>query len=245
MPLGEERRDNLFQARKALPKRAAFGGAAARGERTQVVGPQSDERTAQDDKHRRPRTHVSAERRRTLRREALVEPPRQPHEAARGDKFGKVVECPLPTDILRLILRREFSHIDPVGRDVVRGTAESNRREQRDRNGEERRQVQRQGRQAEQHTAEKLRRDDPEFLRTVELQKRTPKKLDRPRPHDQRRPESNPGIRDAEVLEQHCRDHVQNDERQAHGKVQARDPMQRATRYRLHFIYIYQVDRCK
>ena len=224
MPLGEECRDNLFQARKALPKRAAFGGGAARGERTQVVGPQSDERAAQDDKHHRPRTHVSVKRRRALRREALVEPAREPHKSARGKQFGQIVERPLPTDILRLILRREFSHVDPVGRDVVRGAAESHHREQRDRNGEERRQVQRQGRQAEQHTAEKLRRDDPEFLRAVELQKRTPKKLDRPRPHDQRRPESDPSVRDAQVLEQNRRDHVQNDERQPHREIQARNP---------------------
>ena len=61
------------------------------------------------------------------------------NRTARGDQFRKVVERTLPADILRLILRREFRHVDAVGRDVVRGAAERNDGKDGDRNGEERR----------------------------------------------------------------------------------------------------------
>lgn len=224
MFLREECRDNLFQARKTFPQRMVFGSAAARRKRAQVVSPQSHERGAQDHQHNRPRTNVSVERRRAIRREALVEPACQPHKTARGDQFGQVVERSLPTDILRLIRRREFRHIDPVGGDIVRGSAESNHGKDRDRDGEERRQVKRQSSDTEQHAAQQLGRNDPELLRAVKLQKRTPQELDRPRPHDKRRPERNLGVRDVQVLEQNRRDHVQNDERKPHREIQARNP---------------------
>lgn len=235
MFLREECRDNLFQARKALPKRMMFGGGAARRKRTQVVGPQSHERGAQDHQHHRPRANRSVERRRAVRREALVEPTRQPHEAACGDQFGQVIERSLPPDILRLSRRREFRHVDTIGRDVVRGTAECHNGKDCDRDGEERRHVKRQSRDTEQHAAQQLGRNDPEFFRAVQLQKRTPQKLDRPRPHDQRCPERNLGVRNPEVLEQNRRDHVQNNERQAHSKIQTRDPAER--RIKCHCYY--------
>ena len=171
MFLREECRDNLFQARKALPKRMMFGGGAARRKRTQVVGPQSHERGAQDHQHHRPRANRSVERRRAVRREALVEPTRQPHEAACGDQFGQVIERSLPPDILRLSRRREFRHVDTIGRDVVRGTAECHNGKDCDRDGEERRHVKRQSRDTEQHAAQQLGRNDPEFFRAVQLQK--------------------------------------------------------------------------
>ena len=212
-----------------------FGSAAARRKCAQVVGPQSHERGAQDHQHNRPRTNVSVERRRAVRREALVEPPCQPHQAARSDQFGQVVERSLPTDILRLIFGREFSHIDAVGRDVVRGSAESNHGKDRNRDGKERRQVKRQSSDTEQHAAQQLGRNDPELLRAVQLQKRTPQEFDRPRPHNQRGPERNLGVRDAEVLEQDRRDHVQNDERKAHREIKRGDPAER--RIKCHCYY--------
>ena len=104
-----------------------------------MVKAQSDERDAQEQQNDRPRTHRGVVRRRAVGRETLVKPPRKPHQTARGDKFRKVVESPLPADILRLILRREFRHVDAVGRDVVRGAAERNDGKDGDRNGEERR----------------------------------------------------------------------------------------------------------
>ena len=212
-----------------------FGSAAARRKCAQMVGPQSHERGAQDHQHNRPRTNISVERRRTVRREALVEPTRQPHQAARGHQFGQVVERSLPPDILRLIRRRKFSHIDPVGGDIMRGTAESNHGKDRDRDGEERREVKRQSRDTEQYTAQQLGRDDPELLRTIQLQKRTPQEFDSPRPHDQGRPERNLGVRDAEVLEQYGRYHVQDYERQAHREIKCGDPAER--RIKCHCYY--------
>ena len=139
MPFGEERRDNLFQARKAIPQRMPFGSAAPGGKRPDMVDAQQDEQAAKNGKHHRPRTYVGVECCCTHGAEAFVEKTCEPHQAARGDQFRKVVERTLPADILRLILRREFRHVDAVGRDVVRGAAERNDGKDGDRNGEERR----------------------------------------------------------------------------------------------------------
>ena len=104
-----------------------------------MVKAQSDERDAQEQQNDRPRTYVGVECCCTHGAEAFVEKTCEPHQAARGDQFRKVVERTLPADILRLILRREFRHVDAVGRDVVRGAAERNDGKDGDRNGEERR----------------------------------------------------------------------------------------------------------
>ena len=104
-----------------------------------MVKAQSDERAAQDQQNDRPRTHRGVVRRRAVGRETLVKPPREPHQTARGDQFRKVVERTLPADILRLILRREFRHVDSVGRDVVRRPAEGNDRKDSNTDREEQR----------------------------------------------------------------------------------------------------------
>ena len=104
-----------------------------------MVKAQSDERAAQDQQNDRPRTHRGVVRRRAVGRATHVKPPREPQQTARVDQLRKVVERTLPADILRLILRREFRHVDAVGRDVVRGAAERNDGKDGDRNGEERR----------------------------------------------------------------------------------------------------------
>ena len=135
----EEGPDDLFQARKAIPQRMPFGSAAPGGKRPDMVDAQQDEQAAKNGKHHRPRTYVGVECCCTHGAEAFVEKTCEPHQAARGDQFRKVVERPLPADILRLILRREFRHVDAVGRDVVRGAAERNDGKDGDRNGEERR----------------------------------------------------------------------------------------------------------
>lgn len=106
----------------------------------------------------------------------------------------------------------------------MRRPAEGNDRKDSNTDREEQRKVKRQGRDAEQNAAQQLAPHDPELLRPVKLQKRAPQKLDRPWPHDQRRPERNLRVRDAQVLEQDRRDHVQNHKRQAHRKIQTRDP---------------------
>ena len=104
-----------------------------------MVKAQSDERDAQEQQNDRPRTDISVERCGPRGAETLVKPPRKPHQTARGDKFRKVIERSLPANVFRLILRREFRHVDAVGRDVVRGAAERNDGKDGDRNGEERR----------------------------------------------------------------------------------------------------------
>ena len=116
-----------------------FGSAAPGGKRPDMVDAQQDEQAAKNGKHHRPRTYVGVECCCTHGAEAFVEKTCEPHQAARGDQFRKVVERTLPADILRLILRREFRHVDAVGRDVVRGAAERNDGKDGDRNGEERR----------------------------------------------------------------------------------------------------------
>ena len=97
--------------------------------------------------------HVGVERCGPRGAETLVEPACEPHQTARGDQFRQVIERSLPADILRLILRREFRHVDPVGRDIVRRAAEGHDCKDPDRDGEERRKVKRQGRKAEQYAA--------------------------------------------------------------------------------------------
>ena len=189
-----------------------------------MVKAQSDERAAQDQQNDRPRTDISVERCGPRGAETLVKPPRKPHQTARGDQFRKVVERSLPADILRLILRREFRHVDAVGRNVVRRPAEGNDRKDSNTDREEQRKLKRQGRDAEQNAAQQLAPHDPELLRPVKLQKRAPQKLDRPWPHDQRGPERDLRIRDPQVLVQNRRNHVQNHKRKTHRKVQTRNP---------------------
>ena len=77
-----------------------------------------------------------------------------------------------------------------------------------DRNGEERRSVKRQSSKAEQYAAQELRRDDEEFFGAENFQEGAPQEFDRPRPHDQRRPERDPGAENPHILEHDGRDHA-------------------------------------
>ena len=189
-----------------------------------MVQPQQNQKAAQNEQHNAPRTNIGVEHRRAPSREVLVKPTREPHKTARGDQFGQIVERTLPADIFRLGSGVQFRHIDPVGGDVMRSSAESNDCKDRDRYREERRQVKGQGRSAEQYAAQKLRRNDEELLCLEQFQKGTPQKLDCPRPHNQGGPERDLGVRNTQILEHHSRNHVQHDERQAHRKIERRDP---------------------
>ena len=91
-----------------------------------MVKAQSDERGAQEQQNDRPRTNRGVVRRRADGREAVAEPPRKPHQTAWGNQFRKIVERTLPADVFSLGRRRKLRHLDPVGRDVVRSTAEGN-----------------------------------------------------------------------------------------------------------------------
>ena len=215
-----------------------------------MVNAQQDEEAAKNGKHHRPRTYVGVECCCTHGAEAFVEKTCEPHQAARGDQFRKVVERTLPADILRLILRREFRHVDAVGRDVVRGATEGHHREDPHRDGEEMGHMQRQRSKAEQHAAQELRRDDEEFFGAENFQEGAPQEFDRPRPHDKRCPERDLCVRDPQILEQNRRDHVQNHKRKAHRKVQTRNPTERRKRLSgvlsklIHFVY-YILDPTK
>jgi len=100
-------------------------------------------------------------------------------------------------------------------------------REDPHRDGEEMGHMQRQRSKAEQHAAQELRRDDEEFFGAENFQEGAPQEFDRPRPHDQRRPERDPGVGNPHILEHDGRDHVQHDERKPHRKIDRRHPGQR------------------
>ena len=223
----EERRDHLLQAAQPFPQRMSVSRTSARRQLAAVVNTQQDEQAAKDRQHHRPRLHIGIEGRRPGIAETLAEPAREPDQAARGDQFRKVVERPLPADIPRLILGRELRHVNAVGRDVVRGAAEGHHREDPYRDGEEMGHMQRQRSKAEQHAAQELRRNDEEFFGAENFQEGAPQEFDRPRPHDQRRPERDPGVGNPHILEHDGRDHVQHDERKPHRKIDRRHPGQR------------------
>ena len=183
-----------------------------------MVKTQSDERGAQEQQNDRPRTNRGVVRRRADGREAVAEPPRKPHQTAWGNQFRKIVERTLPADVFSLGRRRKLRHLDPVGRDVVHSTAEGNNGKDNNTDREEQRKLKRKGRCAEHRSASGSRR--PRTSSSGTTPGTAPQELDRPRPHDQRRPERYLSIRDPQLLVQNCRDHVQNDKRRTHRKVQ-------------------------
>ena len=142
-----------------------------------MVKAQSDERDAQEQQNDRPRTHRGVVRRRAVGRETLVKPPRKPHQTAWGNQFRKIVERTLPADVFSLGRRRKLRHLDPVGRDVVRSTAEGNNGKDNNTDREEQRKLKRKGRCAEQNTAQHLAPDAPELLRPVQLQEQLHRNL--------------------------------------------------------------------
>ena len=105
--------------------------------------------------------------------------------------------------------------------------AERYDRKDTDCDGEERRKVKRQRRNAEQYAAQELRRDDEKLFGTKDFQKRTPKELNRPRPHDKRCPKRDLCVRNPQVLVQNNRNHVQDHKRKTHRKIKRRNPFQR------------------
>ena len=201
--------------------------------RADVPSPGGDQQDPQNGEHDAPGPARCGFGVRPRGGEPFEEPSREPDEAARGDQLGEVVERPLDADVLRLVARREFGHVDAVGRDVVCGAAEGHDGQNRDHDREERRQVKCQSRNAEQYAAQKLSRNHEELLAAEKLQKRTPQKLDSPRPHDKRRPERYLRIRDTQILVHNRRNHVQHHERQAHRKIKRRYPAQRRTIHKL------------
>ena len=117
-----------------------------------MVKAQSDERGAQEQQNDRPRTNRGVVRRRADGREAVA----KPHQTAWGNQFRKIVERTLPADVFSLGRRRKLRHLDPVGRDVVRSTAEGNNGKDNNTDREEQRKLKRKGRCAEQNTAQHL-----------------------------------------------------------------------------------------
>lgn len=145
-------------------------------------------------------------------------------QPARRGNLRNVVECPLPAYPPCLLLVRQHGHISAVGCDVVRRTAHGDHREYRYRDREERGKMERKGHQGEEHACEQLRQYDKELLCLVNLQERTPQRLQCPGQHDERGPESDLRIAHAHSLVHQRADHVEHDEGHTHGEVKRRHP---------------------
>ena len=127
--------------------------------------------------------------------------PGKPYQSAGRHNLGNVVEGTLPTDVLRLFLLAQFGHIDTVRSHIVRGAAKGYHRQQADAYRKEYRQLQRKRHQGKAYAGNYLRQHHKEFLGLEHLEERTPQELQRPRHHNERCPQGNLRITDAQSLE--------------------------------------------
>ena len=165
----------------------------------------------------------------------------QPDQSTGRYNLRYIVEGSLPTDILSLVLLAQFRHIDTIRSHIVCGSAESNHRQQRNAHRKKEWQLQRQSHQSKTCSGNHLRQYHEKLLRLKHFKERTPKELQRPGHHDERRPQSNLRVTDTQPLEHQHRNHVQHHERQSHGKIYGGDPRYRIMIFSAHPFCILSV----
>ena len=117
--------------------------------------------------------------------EVFQQPPSQPYQTAGCHNLGDVIESSLPADVLCLFLLIQLGHVHSVRSHIVRSAAESDNRQQKNGKSKKERKIQCKGDQCEPRSRNQLRQHHEEFLRLEHLEKRTPKKLQRPGKHYQ------------------------------------------------------------
>ena len=151
------------------------------------------------------------------------------NQSASGCNLGNIVESTLPSDVSCLVVLRERSHINAVGSHVMSGAAEGDDGKQGYTYGEEIGQMQSQCHKSEDASGGYLCEYHEKLLGFVDLEERAPEGLQRPRKHDDGRPESNLRITHVQSLEHKRTYHVEYHERHSHGEVERRHPRDRAT----------------
>ena len=125
----------------------------------------------------------------------------------------------------------------------MRGPAHGNHGEHRDGCREEARQVQGKRHEGKHNPGEHLREHHEELLGLVKLQERAPERLQRPRKHDERGPESYLRVAHAHAFVHQRTHHVQHHERHSHGKIKGRNPCHRAYLFDIITFHIFLVGR--